>query len=76
MSTIVMISLAIAIIFWRPPFQLPRLSRKRITSIIMIIIVSSLVAVGTFKSAPKERCCNQSTKQAASTESSLKRSAF
>jgi len=76
MSTIVMISLAIAIILWRPPFQLPRLSKQQIISIVMIIIVSSLLLVGTFKSASKESCCNESTKQATSTETSLKRSAF
>lgn len=76
MSTAIMISLAIAIIFWRPPFQLPRPSKKIISSIIMIIIVISLLLIGTFKSTSNESCCNQITKQVNSAETSLKRSAF
>ncbi len=76
MSTIVMISLTIMIIFWRPPFQLPRLSKKMITPIIIIIFVCSLLLIGTFKSPSKESCCNESTKQAISSKTSLKRSAF
>ncbi len=76
MSTIIMVSLAIAIIFWRPPFQLPRPSKKIVTPVIMIIVVISLLLIGTFKSTSDESCCNQTTKQATSTETSLKRSAF
>lgn len=74
MSTIIMISLSIAIIFWRPPFRLPHPSRKIITPIIMILVVISLLLIGTFKSASNESCCNQPLKQTNGTETTLKRS--
>ncbi|UCE08109.1 MAG: hypothetical protein JSW07_08815 [bacterium] len=76
MSTIIMISLAIAIIFWRPPFQFPRLSRKTITPIIMIIIVASLLLLGTFESSSDKGCCPKTASQAHSPESLLDQSAF
>lgn len=76
MSTIIMISLALAIIFWRPPFQLPRLSRKTITPIIMIIILSSLLLLGTFKSTSNDSCCQKTSRQADSTAPLLKQSTF
>jgi glucan phosphoethanolaminetransferase (alkaline phosphatase superfamily) len=76
MSTIVMISLAIAIIFWRPPFRLPRPSRKIVTPIIMILVVISLLLIGTFKSASNESCYNQTLKQTNCTETTARRSAL
>jgi hypothetical protein len=76
MSTIIMISLAIAIIFWRPPFQLPRFSRKTITPIIMIIIVSSLLLLGTFESSSDKACCPETASQTHSPESLLNQSTF
>ena len=76
MSAIIMVILAIAIIFWRPPFQLPRPSKKIITPIIVIIFVCSLLLIGTFKPPSNESCCNTPNKQTNSTETSFHGSAF
>ncbi len=76
MSTILMISLAIAIIFWQAPFQLPRPSRKIIDPIVIIIIISSLLLIGTFKSSSKESCINQTAKQVGASDTLLRPSAY
>jgi len=76
MSTIIMIILAAAIIFWHPPFQLPRLSKRTLTPIIMIIILSSLLLVGAFKSTSDEVCCQKTASQNDFTQPQLNQSTF
>jgi len=49
MSSIILLLLAMAIIFWRPPFRLPQAAKRAITPIILLIILSSLLLLGTFK---------------------------
>jgi len=56
MSTIIMIILAGVIIFWHPPFQLPRLSRRIIAPILIIVIVGSLFLLVSLSSTAKKEC--------------------
>ena len=76
MSTIIMICLAIAVILWRPPFRVPRPSKKSITPILIIIILSSLLLLGSFKSTSEDACCQQASACAESSEAILNQSSF
>ena len=49
MSTIFVLSLALVVIFWRPPFQIPDYLNKFLKPIILIIIISILLLIGSIK---------------------------
>ncbi len=76
MSTIIMLSLAIVVIFWRPPFKFPQPSKKMIMPILMIIILSSLILWGTFRSTSNGDCCQKTVKQNESSGTLLRQSTF
>lgn len=76
MSTIIMLSLATIVIFWRPPFKFPHPSKKMIMPILMIIILSSLILLGIFKSTSNGDCCQKTVKQNESSGPLLRQSTF
>lgn len=76
MSTIIMICLAIAIILWRPPFRLPRPSKKGIIPILIIIILGSLLLLGSLKSTSENASYQQAAERCGSSEQILNQSSL
>lgn len=74
MATMIMLCLAVALIFWRPPFRLPHISRKLLIPIILILIFSSLLIIGTMRSTSNNSQSQQTTKPTQSTEPVVRQS--